>query len=158
MNNCINGNCSRCGDCCTPFLPMSKNEVKKIRDYLKRNRDILNRAYNNSPVKDGNLYIRCCFYDPDKKECMIYPVRPTICRLYKCNQPDVVIDANKKAFANSYYNSTEIETIADFRWIFFRDPTLILAGIKYHTGKNPVEVLEKIGRSDIICSLKENQK
>lgn len=32
-----NGNCSRCGACCTCLLPISDGELKQIQNYISRN-------------------------------------------------------------------------------------------------------------------------
>ena len=153
MNNCINNNCSKCGQCCTPFLPMSKSEVKKIYDYLKKHPDIINEAYNNGPEIDGKIYIRCCFYKDNK--CLIYEVRPWICRAYKCNQSDLEIASNKNIAGNkAFYNTKDIKTINDFRNLFFNDATLLVAGIIHTTGIKDVDALyemaKKLGRKEII--------
>ena len=130
QNNCINNNCSRCGSCCTPFLPMSKSEVNKIYQWLQKHPDIIQEAYDNNPIKDNNLYIRCCFYKDNK--CLIYDVRPWICRAYKCNQNERDINANKNIASNkAFYNNQDIKTINDFRNLFFDDATLIIAGIMH---------------------------
>ena len=133
MNFCKNDKCSRCGGCCTPFLPMSKNEVKIIREYLKKHKDILEKAFNMPIFKDDNAIIRCCFYDPSEKKCMIYPVRPLICKLYKCNQSKLKIQKNKD-FINkkAYYNNCDLKTITDFRDLFFNDKTLVILGLQHH--------------------------
>ena len=154
-NNCINGNCSRCGNCCTPFLPMSKSEVKKVKDYLRLHPDIEKRGIENNPIKGKDVYIRCCFYDSDKKECMIYPVRPGICKLYKCDQSKEVMDANKLIQSTTAkYNTTDLKTINDFRNILWGDATLITAGLIYFLAiENMNElynVVKSLERTDLI--------
>ena len=133
MNNCKNGKCQKCGECCTPFLPMTKNEVKTIKNYLERHPDVAEKAYKMPIFKDGNAIIRCCFYDPTEKKCMIYPIRPLICQLYKCNQSTSKIEKNKDFISQrAYYNSKDLKTITDFRDLFFNDKTLEILGLQKH--------------------------
>lgn len=155
QNNCINNNCSKCGSCCTPFLPMSKSEVNKIFQWLKKHPDIIKEAYNNSPIKDNIINIKCCFYKDNK--CLIYEVRPWICRAYKCNQNDLEVSSNKNIASNkAFYNTTDIKTINDFRNLFFGDVTLIIAGILYviPQAKEDINILynfvKNLGRKELI--------
>lgn len=156
MNNCKNEKCSKCGECCTPFLPMTKNEVKMVRDYLKNHSKIKEKALENPIFKDGKIIIRCCFYDANKKECMIYPVRPLICQMYKCNQSKLKIEKNKDfVIAHSFYN-TDINTIDDFRSLLFGDYRMLVLAVGEHLKKKPEELVEffkEIGRDDVAIEL-----
>jgi Fe-S-cluster containining protein len=67
--------CKRCGDCCGRFLPMTATEVQKIRKYVKE---------HNVKGKKNDM-LTCKFYDSEEKKCLIYEVRPAICRAYYCN-------------------------------------------------------------------------
>lgn len=88
-NNSINNKCSKCGDCCTDFIPMTDEEIRIIKFYIKK--------YNIEPsiVKDmnGNTYIACPFIS--EKGCKIYPVRPAICKDFACWKSDKVLYKNK---------------------------------------------------------------
>lgn len=80
----IDGKCSKCGDCCSNILPMSLKEIVVIEKYVKKHkikRKRLNVLTNNTQI------VRCPFVDLTGKEkkCMIYPVRPNICRIFMCN-------------------------------------------------------------------------
>ena len=35
-NNCIDGHCSGCGECCADLLPLTKGEIKRLRDYARK--------------------------------------------------------------------------------------------------------------------------
>lgn len=161
MNFCKNGECSRCGACCTPFLPMTKSEVKAVKEYLKKNPQIRERALNQPFFKGNNVYVRCCFYDDDKKECMIYPVRPFICKAYKCDQDDLKIENNKNfIYAKAYYN-TDAKTIHDFRSLLFDDYRMVVLAVGDKTQKNPeqlVEFFKEIGRDDVANELERQIK
>ncbi|MHB8174715.1 MAG: YkgJ family cysteine cluster protein [Nitrospirota bacterium] len=73
---CIDG----CSECCGPF-PLSQRELAKIRDYLEP----LGRAMPslipglNLPVDwEAGRSLDCAFLEEGK--CIVYPVRPLICR------------------------------------------------------------------------------
>lgn len=76
MNYCIlnipeHKNCTNCGKCCG-IIPSTKEEVEIIRKYIAEN--------GIKPIK-GDM-ATCPFRDEVKKKCLIYPVRPLICRLF----------------------------------------------------------------------------
>ena len=35
-NNTDNGRCIGCGECCTNMLPLSKNEISRIKAYIRK--------------------------------------------------------------------------------------------------------------------------
>lgn len=35
-NNCIDGHCSGCGECCADLLPLTKGEIKRLRNYARK--------------------------------------------------------------------------------------------------------------------------
>lgn len=96
MNRVLNipqhKNCKNCGECCG-VIPASVSEVNAIRDYIAIN--------GINPVKHAEKGI-CPFRDNENKKCLIYSVRPIICRLFgvcqgmECpNGNTVEIDGNK---------------------------------------------------------------
>lgn len=92
-NNEICGKCSRCGGCCNAApLPVTKHEVRMIVDFVCNKRlNRLNRDWipelNTPKTSDSplNIDLSCCFYDQINKCCTIYPVRPAICKEFKCS-------------------------------------------------------------------------
>lgn len=90
-NFTCNGQCSNCGQCCGDILHLSKQEIKRIDDYLKKHkveptpRCIL-FDYDNT----------CPFRDKTNKRCKIYEVRPEICRVYKCDKSPEVVARNRE--------------------------------------------------------------
>ena len=74
--------CARCGRCCTTSgnITITQEELDRIKKYLKE-KGIHKRphatidqdsiSFNGSP---------CPLYDKTGKACMVYPVRPQICR------------------------------------------------------------------------------
>lgn len=82
--NCIDGKCSGCGECCTDLLPLSEQEVKRIKEYAKK-RGL--KEHRQEPFFDlAATDFSCPFRDPIAKKCDIYPVRPNICRSFICTK------------------------------------------------------------------------
>lgn len=81
------GNCSNCGSCCSTMLPLSNEEVKRIKAYVKKHK-IKEQRHNFIVGVD----MTCPFRDEANKKCLIYPIRPAICRQFMCNhtQEDIM--------------------------------------------------------------------
>lgn len=91
-----NGKCTSCGQCCSNILPMSKEEIKAIRKYKRKHH------IQDTSKKDGvDINLVCPFRDNGEKICTIYPVRPLICRDFKCDKPQNDIKATRDLFYES---------------------------------------------------------
>lgn len=75
-----NGKCSNCGQCCSNLLPMSNKEIKQIKHYIKKHH-IKEQRHNVASGVD----MTCPFRDEANKKCLIYEIRPAICREFMCN-------------------------------------------------------------------------
>lgn len=87
-----NGKCVSCGNCCTAILPVTKGEIKAIKRYIRRKHI---KIVKNSNV---DLDLTCPFRNNTEKKCNIYEVRPTICRDFKCDKPQKMIDETKEKY------------------------------------------------------------
>lgn len=78
------GKCSRCGGCCSNYLPLTKNEIAVIKRYIKKNN--ITPSKNVFPYTTPTYDMTCPFLDNSSKEavCRIYDVRPGICRVFTC--------------------------------------------------------------------------
>lgn len=76
-DNSICGKCSRCGECCSCFLPISQNEANIIQKYVIEHKI---RPQKKLLVMENRL--ACPYYDG--KKCLIYEVRPLICKEFYC--------------------------------------------------------------------------
>jgi Fe-S-cluster containining protein len=90
------GKCSNCGQCCSNCLPLSDYEVKRIKAYIKKHK-IKEQRHNAMVGTD----MTCPFRDEANKKCLIYEIRPAICRQFMCNhtKEDILnwkIDFHKK--------------------------------------------------------------
>lgn len=68
-------NCQNCGDCCG-MIPAFPEEVDHIKLYLKQHPEIIEKARLQS-----HRSFNCPFRDNNEKKCMVYSVRPIVCRL-----------------------------------------------------------------------------
>lgn len=80
-NFTCNGECSNCGQCCGDILPLSKSDINKIDNYLKKHKIEPTPKNLLAPIDNT-----CPFRDEKNKKCKIYEVRPEICRVYKCDK------------------------------------------------------------------------
>ena len=89
----VDGECSGCGQCCSNFLPMSDKEVKRIRRYVQEN--CIHEQKHIIPLAEAAQDWTCPFRDNTNKRCVIYAVRPQICREFRCNNPKNEIVATR---------------------------------------------------------------
>jgi Fe-S-cluster containining protein len=89
-DHCIDGKCSRCGECCGDYLPITGTELETIRRYVWQHKI---KPYKNKVV-NLPIDITCPFLN-GKKLCVIYEVRPSICRTFKCDMPIEEMRKNK---------------------------------------------------------------
>lgn len=80
-----NGKCSGCGDCCSNILPITKKEITEIKKYIKEH-DIKMQEHRAFYLRKDTLDMICPFCDINKElKCTIYPVRPSICKIFLCS-------------------------------------------------------------------------
>ena len=82
-----NGECSKCGSCCSSLLPLKQSEITFLRKLIK------NRHLNphTQPKVVVAIDLTCPFLTDDY-ECSIYNDRPFICRVFKCDTPASIDD------------------------------------------------------------------
>ena len=76
----VNGKCSNCGQCCSNCLPLSAQEINRIKAYIKKH-NIKEQRHNAMVGVD----MTCPFRDERNRKCLIYEIRPAICRSFMCN-------------------------------------------------------------------------
>ena len=83
-NNCIDGKCSGCGECCADLLPLTDKEVADLRKYAKSHHLKENRhtMFFDPSATD----LTCPFRNEKEGKCDVYPVRPLICREFICSK------------------------------------------------------------------------
>ena len=90
-DNSICGNCSKCGECCTNFLPVTQKEINEIQKYV-----IENKIRPQTQILVMQNRLSCPYYDG--KKCLVYEVRPLICKEFYCYKK-VNIESAKKLTA-----------------------------------------------------------
>ena len=108
-----NGECSKCGECCNTFLPLTEQDVSTIKEYVKANN--IQPCYHGTGAE---LDAYCPFLDSNKR-CKIYEVRPLICRFFKCSRKHLP-PRQQKAFINKNmrYANLWAEIFNDYRLDF----------------------------------------
>ena len=76
-DNSICGKCSKCGECCTNLLPVSQKEADTIQRYV-----IANKIRPQAQMLVMQNRLTCPYYNG--KKCLIYEVRPLICKEFYC--------------------------------------------------------------------------
>lgn len=112
-NFTVNGKCSQCGACCSDLLPMSEKEIREIHRFINKNG--ITECKHLLPTANPCMDMTCPFLDTDKKseKCIIYPVRPAICRQFIC-------DSEKRAKHNRELLK-QTRRIVDVRREFFEN-------------------------------------
>lgn len=103
VNNTICGKCSKCGECCSPFLPICQDELNIIQKYI-----IDNNIKPQTQLLVMQNRLACPYYDG--KKCLIYEVRPLICKEFYCNKKMDMEMASK--FQGKKYIPVDMWTIA----------------------------------------------
>lgn len=76
---------TRCGDCCAHFVPdLIPIEADRIAYYLLTEKSGMIDHFLAHQHETEAVDAACPFWNPDKpgENCMIYPARPLICRLF----------------------------------------------------------------------------
>lgn len=96
-----NGKCSGCGNCCSDLLPVSTHDLKRIEKYVKKY-GILEQKHLY-PLVTQTIDFTCPFRSDTEKRCLIYEVRPEVCRSFLCNKSKEDIMKDKRIFHMKYY-------------------------------------------------------
>ena len=136
-NNTCSGVCSRCGECCTNYIPITESERLVIKEYITKN-NIKEQPY----IEGNDVYVdKCPFYDRKEKRCQIYEIRPMVCRSFSCSYSEDKLEENRQYFDNrADYNgnSGSFITLND---MFYDDPIPTIMMATYTFGRNTQEKL-----------------
>lgn len=96
----VDGKCSGCGSCCSNLLPVSAKEIKTIKRYIQKHgiTEQRHRYPTATPIPD----MTCPFRSETERKCLIYEVRPMICRDFRCDKPGKKIQADKALYHAKY--------------------------------------------------------
>ena len=90
-----NGNCSRCGGCCSVLLPITQTELDLLKKYVKKHG--ITRQNHETGAEKGITVDAVCpllQYEGEYTTCLAEEVKPYVCRQYLCNMSED--DINKK--------------------------------------------------------------
>lgn len=96
-----NGECSNCGNCCSDFLPISPEEISRIEKYIKKH-GVKEQKHFLPTATVPMMDLVCPFRNNTERKCMIYDVRPAICRDFRCDKPKKKIEADKDMYHGLY--------------------------------------------------------
>lgn len=129
-NNCIDGKCSGCGECCVDLLPLTPAEISRIKEYVKKHRV---QEHRQAPFFDQNATdLSCPFRNQQTKTCEVYPVRPYICRSFICSKTreDAVRDRDL---------IHKDRAVHSLRWEVFENPEALVFIMAVVTAKGGVK-------------------
>lgn len=83
-DNTIDGQCSRCGKCCSNILLLRYTEIDRIKKYLRKHKEFTPTIEKFTKEQQHKCPF-LCKDNNDENYCFIYDVRPEICRKFSCN-------------------------------------------------------------------------
>lgn len=83
VNLSKNGECIECSSCCSIFTPISIEELKILKR-LFTGKIIKNYVKILNENKEG-FSATCPFSDFETKKCLIYNLRPSVCKTFHCD-------------------------------------------------------------------------
>lgn len=124
-----NGVCSECGACCTDCLDMSDEEIQTIKDYISTHNI---KPCNHIPVLAApgtSVDFLCPFLNTHKEnhKCMIYEVRPMMCKAYICSTENIqailsrLNKADRKKFKEALLPNGKRRPLVNLGQTFFPD-------------------------------------
>lgn len=117
-----NGQCSRCGGCCSSVLPLGESDISRLKSFAA--------ITGFEPcLPDGHdvIYMHCPFMITNritgKKECAAYDARPDVCRVFICSNTNAM---NAKAWVDAHGETPLPEP--KNAWLLFNKTGLRLGG------------------------------
>ena len=98
--------CSQCGQCCERVLPLTTDEIRRIKSFLRKRTIIVLPPSIVSPLSLNPLENKFCPFRLRKNgvcTCQIYPVRPFICRYYNCRDGEQLSSEIASGKYNQYF-------------------------------------------------------
>lgn len=113
-NLSCDGKCSRCMQCCTDFIPLTHQDIRRIKKYMSNH----NVDRNICTDECGNYMVLCPFLSDSG--CQIYPVRPEVCRGFCCwNKRDDIKRNKIRSIAKATVNGNK--NFVSLHAVFFDD-------------------------------------
>lgn len=115
-----NGRCRDCGNCCGNILPLTSEDYARIKSYISKHKIAPARPrIMQGPFAKPTVHNLCPFLmERDDHRCAIYPVRPGICRVWNCHNPE-----DNQAIKKWYLANRPVES-ADMYMMFYPERTI----------------------------------
>ena len=110
--------CRRCGKRCRTYTPrFSEDTVEEIAHYLHKQPHVVRHLYEERhKTRYHTNALPCPFFNEEKNECSIYPLRPECCRLYPFSFREG--DMNCPAYRHHIQIVSSIKNLDHFRDTF----------------------------------------
>ena len=79
-----NGKCSNCGGCCSNFLPVRKEEIERLKRFVRRKH--FKPIVRSNVLAGCSIDLMCPFRNDKEQRCEVYDIRPEVCRIYRCDK------------------------------------------------------------------------
>lgn len=118
------GECSRCGGCCSSIIPLDPEEAAVLKRYADAH-----GIRPEIPPGDDMVYLHCPFLEREEGgktcRCLAYDARPAVCRTFSCHN---TTEGNVRAWTAAYGNipSPEPRNV----WSVFNKTGLRLGGVE----------------------------
>ena len=106
-----NGKCSNCGACCNDIIPLTNSDINRIKIYVKKNNI---KPINHCLLMTKAIDTVCPFRDSINKKCVIYEVRPAICRSFLCHDYLKVLMKNHEKFKDVSSKSMRLSIYGEY--------------------------------------------
>lgn len=155
-NFTCNGKCSCCGNCCIPWCPITEEEYQIINDYIEKNK------IEPIPLKErNNYYMDCCFHDRKNKKCLIYEVRPEVCKNFICSSSYEKVDKDRRYYDKRADINGDSGILRPFDLLFYGNPTTLVIFLHYELKLNKkeeiIEHLINTGNYDVAQAITEGK-
>lgn len=176
-NNCISGKCTKCGQCCTDFIPLKLKEVDTLKKYIaEHNIELTDWTEFNPTTGMYDIKMFCPLLEKGTNLCKAYEVRPNICKTFKCcKNPQIVYKERDAIAKSSKYNTLDkhsgyLTNVYSLYELLTGDKTKtieLLVSIAHKEDKVSLEKLhqllklfnrEDITDEDILASVKTKKK
>ena len=86
QNLSLDGKCSKCGKCCSDILPLTSQDMARMRMFIQTNKF---KPFTQRTEETKDYYDNSCPFMTDDFKCAIYTIRPEVCKYFGCWKPQL---------------------------------------------------------------------